>query len=484
MGTPIPVSKGRGSNAARYAQAGRARHVNAFTEEIGEEGKTVDLTVAINGWELAATLINGAGVRKMLPVDNTLLMIAGRLLFSTNIGFSPITTVGGIPSDGPVSMAANRKTPNKQVAIVCDGLSFLYEAGVLAALTDPDLPPAIWVVEVDSYFVFIIRDGRWFLAGPNEGSSIDPLDFAEAEASSDNNVAGVVRGRTLIILGEKSAEFWDPNGDPDFPFSRTTAISVGCYAGGTVGKLLITKKDQAAVETVIFAASNHDGAYVGVVALSGYSPVTISTPEVDELVRAEPDKSSLSAMALTEDGVPFYILSGSTFSIAYNGKRGDWDHRRSNGSPRWNAACNAQFGDNVLFGHRTTNKVYRSRRDLLDEAGLPIIMQIQPPPIGMWPLGMNVNELWADFITGVGANDGDEDNDDPEVIIDYSRDGGDNFSVQRRKKLGRGGQKQTRVKLRTLGRFNHNGLTLRFTISAKVAKGLMQLAVDATPTRG
>lgn len=482
MGDPIPVSKGKGSNAARYAQAGQARHVNCYTEETGEEGKTVDIIVAINGWELVATLTNGAGLRKMLVVDSQLLAISGRLLFSTNIGFSPITTVGGIPSDGPVTMVHNRKTPNKQVAIVCDGLYFFYEAGTLTPGADPDLPPPIAVTEVDGYFVFIIEDGRWYLAGPNT-SDIDALDLAEAEASADSNVTAVVRGRTLIILGEKSAEFWDPNGSGDFPFSRTTAIDVGCYAAKTVDKLLVVSKNAPAVETVMFCGTDHNGAYSGVMALNGYTAAKISTPEVDRLVRDEPDKSSLEAMAFIEDGIPRYVLSGSSFTKAYNAAKGEWFDLKSNGEDRWNASCYAQFGSLVLFGHRSLNKIYKSLPTALDEAGEPIICVIQPPPIGMWPQSMIVDQLWADFITGVGRNIGDDDTDDPELIVDYSKDGGENFAVQRRVKLGQQGQKQTRIKLRTMGKFDHNGLTLRFTVSADVIKGLQQLAIDARPVR-
>lgn len=482
MGDPVPVSKGRGSNAARYAQAGQARHINCYTEETGEEGKTVDIIVAINGWELFATLTNGAGLRKMLVVDSQLLAVAGRLLFSTNIGGSPVQTVGGIPSDGPVTMAHNRKTPNKQVAIVCDGLWFIYEAGTLTQGSDPDLPPPIAVAEVDGYFVFVIADGRFYLAGPNT-SDIDAIDLAEAEASSDSNVTAVVRGRTLIILGEKSAEFWDPNGSGDFPFSRTTAIDVGCYAAKTVDKLLVTKKEAPAVETVMFCATDHNGAYSGVMALNGYQAVKISTPEVDRLVRDEPDKTALEAMGFIEDGTSFYVLSGANFTKVYNATLGFWDDRKSNGQPRWNASCHAQFGNLVLFGHRSTNKIYKSLPDALDEDGDPIICVMQPPPIGMWPANMIVDQLYADFITGVGRNSGVDDDDDPELIVDYSKDGGDNFAVQRRVKLGQQVQKQTRVKLRTLGRFDNNGMTLRFTVSANVVKGLQQLAIDARPVR-
>lgn len=481
MGEPVAVSKGKGSNAARYGQAGLARHVNAYVEDIGEDGKHPDAVYAINGWRLFSTLANGSGLRTMLELESVLLAVSGQLLFRLNSA-GVATLVGGIPSDGLVTMVRNRKLPNPQVAIVCDGLWFIYQGGTLTQGTDPDLPPPIAVCEIDGYFIFIIADGRWFIAGPNEGLLINPLDFAEAEASSDANVMAVVRGRTLIILGSKSAEFWDPNGNPTFPFSRTTAIDIGCFAAASVAKVLMTKKDAPSAETVIFCGTDSNGAYSGVMALSGYSAVKISTAEVDRLVRNEPNKASITGTGWTEDGHAFYCLSGSTFSKCYH--NGEWHDRQSFGQQRWNASCHAQFAGMVLFGHASTNKIYESRFDLLDEDGNPIVFQIQPPPIHMAPRAFLCNQFWADFITGVGQVVGADEEVNPVVSFDYSRDGGASFAAQRQLSLGTTAQRTTRVKMRTLGRFDQNGMIPRFTCTAKVTKGLQQLWIDPVPLRG
>jgi hypothetical protein len=483
MGDSVPISMGRGSNKARFGQGGATQFVNAYVEDMGEAGKTSFSAYAINGWNAFASLPNGNGVRRMLGVDDVLLAVANRLLFSTNAFGTAVTTIGGIPSDGFVTMAHNRKTPNKQVAIVCDGLWFIYEGGTLTQGSDTDLPPPIFVVESDGYFFFLIQDGRWFLAGPNEGLSIDPLDFAEAEASSDKNVAAAVRGRTFIPFGEKSAEFWDPNGDPIFPYSRTTAIDVGCYAAGTVANLLVTKGGTAR-DMVIFAGTNKEGAYAGIMALDGYQPTVISSPEVDRLVRDEPNKAALRCLAWTEDAHSYYTLSGTSFSTTWDGKTGEWHDRRSISSPRWNAGCVVQFGGMTLFGHQTSNTIANSLPDVFDENGSPIVWQIQPPPIHMYPKWFKVNTVYVDMITGVGLNSGNDDDDQPELVFDYSKDGGVSWAVARRIPLGGMNERYRRVKIRSLGRFDHNGVTLRFRCSAKVVKGLQQLAIDATPLKG
>jgi hypothetical protein len=149
---------------------------------------------------------------------------------------------------------------------------------------------------------------------------------------------------------------------------------------------------------------------------------------------------------------------------------------------RWRSNCTAQFANETLYGHYASPIIYRSDRDLDDEAGDPIVWQIQTPPISMWPVAFKVNALWVDMVTGVGINSGVATDDSPELIIDYSKDG-TNFGAETRHSLGATAQRQVRVKRRGLGRFNHNGMTLRLTCSARVARGLQQIAIDADPLR-
>lgn len=483
MGDPVPVSIGRGSNRARQGQGGLSAHVNAYTEDLGEMGKTPFTAFAINGWQLFAALPGVAGINAQLAIEDSLLLaVTGRQLYSISPG-GAVTNVGGIASDGLVTMARNRLTPNPQVAIVVDGLWYIYQGGTLTQGTDPNLPPPLCVVESDGYFIFPVADGRWFLAGPNQALPINPLDFAEAEASADNNVTAAVRGRTLIFFGGRSTEFWDPNGDPVFPYARTTAINFGALAAGTVARAAVVRRGSL-VDTIVFAATDQNGAYCGVAVLDGYSPTIISTGEVDRLIRDEPDKTSFRSMGWSEDGHLFYLLSGSTFSKCYDGKTNEWHDRKSEDSPRWNGICHAQFGSRCLFGHQSSPNIYESKASLLDEAGKAIIYQIQPPPIIMWPKGFKISRVWLDMITGVGLSADTDWNSNPVVVLDYSKDGGDSWAAARQLPLGAIAQRWVRLKSRAFGRFDGNGVTLRITCSAKVVKGLQQLAIDASPLRG
>lgn len=480
MVRPLPISLGRGSNKADHGQAGLASFENCFAKDLGEEGKSSFTVQVINGCEEFA-VVNTAGIETMFGMEFLLLTVAGNVLSSVSLDGGAVTEVGGLLGDGLVTMAANRRTPDPQVAIVRGSLWYVFSNGILTAGSDADLPPPIYVVEILGYFVFLIEDGRWFISSNND-ILIDALDFAEAEASADKNVAAAVRGRTLFIFGTRSIEAWDVSGDATFPFAFTTSINMGCYAAGSVRNALIWQSGRMS-DTVIWAATDQNGGYAGIFMLDGYQAVPISTTEVDNAVRDEPLKSSIRSMAWTEDGLPYYAIAGSTFTMVYAGKTGRWHRRYSGTGGRWYANCCAQFGSKLLFGHHSNGKVYESRHDLMDEAGNVIVMTIQPPPINTWPLSFKVPAIYIDMLVGVGKISGNEMDADPNLIVDYTTDGGVTWSAERKLPMGRIGENYRKLRVPALGRFGPSGFTLRMRCSARVSRGMQQLAIDVVPLR-
>ena len=481
MAEPIPISLGRGSNVSRNGLEGINEFVNAYVEELGEGGKVQFPVYAINGLESFATLSGGAGVRAMLPLDAQLLAVSGRILFRVTAG-GVATAVGGIPTDGLVTMARNRQQPNPQVAIVSEGLPFIYSGGTLSSLVDTDLPPPVCVVAIDGFFVFPIADGRWFITDIDEGTTVDGLDFSRASTSPDGLVMAAARGRDLVLFGLNSTEFHQNTGGEDFPFTLTTSISIGCFAAGSVANSTVIR-GEATVDTLIWAATDSQGSYLGIVMLNGYTPSVISTPEVDRLIRDEPDPASIRSFAWTEDGHPFYLITGTSFTRVYDSRTaaggGGWHARESYGSSRWRGSCHAQFGGAHIFGDIDDNELYSSQPDVYTEAGSPIIWSITPPPVHMFPHRFRVNALHIDAIAGVGLVSSTEEQANPVLMLDYSRDGGASYGALRQCELGRASQRHVRVKERNFGIFDKNGVSFRMSCSANVIKGVMSAAIEA-----
>lgn len=481
MGEPIPISLGKGSNKSKFGQEGIAELVNCYFEPLGEGSKAGSAIYARNGEEDFATLTNGTGVRALLDLGSKLLAVAGRRVFEVGPGGSPATDVGGIPSDGFVTMARNNASPT-QVGIVCDGQLHVYEDGDVAQSADTDLPPPVCVVAKDGYFILPIQDGRWFIAGPNT-DAIDGLDFASAESQPDDNVMAAVRGPDVILFGTRSTEFWQNTGAADFPFTRSHTINVGCYAAGGVQNIM-ARVNERMVDSVIWPATDNQGAFAGMYILDGLTPVKISSAEVDDLIRSETDRTGIRSQAWTETSLNgqthnFYNISGTSFSRTFDTTTGNWHARKTQGSDRWRMSCHAVFQNDHIWGGQSTNKLYRSLPSLLTDSGEELIAQWTLPTVHMFPHRFRVNGFYLDALTGVGAASATDADANPVLVIQYSKDGGISWSAPRYASIGAGGQRHVRVKERSFGMFGPHGVTFRGSCSAAVIKGVQQVALDA-----
>ena len=131
-------------------------------------------------------------------IFDKLLAVAGQLLFEVTDDGSSVsqTQIGGITQEGVVTMARNRNA-NPQVAIVCDGAYYIWQASVLSLVSDPDLPPPNSVDWLTGYFILTISDGRMY-ASSIDGSGVAALDFARAESNPDR--LGARQGARLRVL--------------------------------------------------------------------------------------------------------------------------------------------------------------------------------------------------------------------------------------------------------------------------------------------
>lgn len=457
----IPVELGRRSNRSRHGHEGDARLVNCYAESLGAEGKAPYAVYAHDGWTDFSTLTDN-GVRAMLELDGYIYVVADRSIIRVDQAGNA-TSIGGIIGDGLVTMARNRAA-TAQIGVCADGIFKIITGTTVQSVTDTDLPPANSVCHLDGYFILTIPDGRYFITSINDGFSIDGLDFAKAEANPDGLLRGVVRGRDVCLFGPKSIEFIANTGGADFPFSRTTSIDIGLLSPGAVAEV-----DQ----TLAFVA--HDGT---VRVLNGYQAQPISTPDIDRLIDDEPDKSDITAMSWFARGHTFFAVSGSNWTQVWDARENLWHERESYGVGRWRAATAVQLDGAWIFGDYTQPKLYRQAPDSYSESGQPIVMTIQTPTVHAYPYRLEHNRLYVDAIPGVGLNE-QTSNDDPQIMLSYSEDGGATWSDERFVGIGRQGHTKARIVARRLGTADEDGRIYRIRVSADVIKGIMAAAVDA-----
>jgi hypothetical protein len=208
--TPILGS----SYVARSVNAADSRMVNLFPEVVPDGGKEPAFLQRCPGLRLVATVGDGP-IRGMWKFGDFLYVASGGKLYRADGNFA-VTELGLINGSGPVSMSDN----GTQLFVACNPDAFIYNAstGVFAQITDPDFPGAVTVGYLDGYFVFNEPNSqRFWVTSLNDGTQIDPLDFASAEGNPDNIVSLMVDHREVWLFGNNTIEVWYNAGLGRFP---------------------------------------------------------------------------------------------------------------------------------------------------------------------------------------------------------------------------------------------------------------------------
>jgi hypothetical protein len=183
-----------------------------------------------------------------------------------------------------------------------------------------------WVDYVDGYFTFVRPDSeQFYLSAIDDGTNLDALDFSSADRQPDKLLTHRVFKGEIYLFGEFSTEPWVNSGGADFPFVRYNATPIEV---GIVGKRAVAITSDAIV-WVGQTKSGHGYVY----AMSGYSPVRISTQDQEE---------KLGAIDLTDCVLWTYHIEGAEFvgieapaletTLVYDLATKTW-HERARGTP-------------------------------------------------------------------------------------------------------------------------------------------------------
>jgi hypothetical protein len=436
---------------------------------LGEEGKAQFAVYPIDGKEVFATVANTNGIRALLalPQDNRLYGVAGRTIFATDPSGS-VSVVGSLLADGFTTMAANRRSSNPQIAITASGSNILVTNGAAATISDADLPPANSVSEVNNYFIWTIDDGRIFASALGDGSTIDPLSFAEAESKADKLVRGYTANNLFMAFGTSSTDFFTDVGTTPFPLQREHSNEVGLLAGASVATV---------EQQVMFVAD--DGT---VRRLNGYQATRVSEGWVERAIADDADRASIIAFTWFDRGHTFYAISGTAFTAIYDAMTGLWHEARSYGFNRWNFAAATTYAGRTVFGSLVDGKLMTSGPSLTSEAGAVIMCEVRCPLTHASPTRLQWDTLHVDVIpntltTGTPGTG-------PLFAMDYSEDGGRTWSAQRIVDAVALGERMGRVPpFRRLGIAPPAGRTVRFTWDASAVRGITGAVAEVTKLR-
>lgn len=402
--------------------------------------------------------------------------VQGQSLFRLNADHS-LDNLGSIEGISRVSMADN----GTQLMILIPGgkgYVFSEDPDSLLEITDTDFRAngnPLFVTFIDGYFCCTTDEGQKFIISAlNDGLSWNALDFGSAESSPDSVVIPVVHKNQLFIAGERTIEAFQNIGGADFPFRRTGLF----YDEGVISPFSMVKT----TDSFMWIGAGADEEPV-VWALDGNNSRKVSTQAIDQLLQrlSERELEEIFGWSYGQDGHYFTGFQLPETTIVFDHATGRWHDRQSRverGDSTWNiipcrhAAFVSAYG-RTYVGDTQDGRIGVLDPDTYTEYDTDIVR-----PVTLQPFQNNMQPFFVPMLEAtVESGVGNDEDPDPVIRLQVSRDGGKTFTDERERPLGKLGEYDRRAIWRRNGRFDRFAV-LRLTMSDPVKPVLIQLTAD------
>lgn len=444
---PLPFIGGSYLSRSRNFDAERA--VNLYPEASGSgQSKSIAMLLGCPGLVLFSALAGG-GVRGCIRFSAAqAFVVVGGNVYSVDVN-GVGTLIGAVVARAtPVSMASNGIT----VMLVCGPEGYVINPTLLTVtkITNPAFLGADTVGYAEGYFVFNQPGTGEFQISGLLDNTIDPLDFATAEGSPDLLLSLLVNQLEIWLFGTASTEVFFDSGNADFPFERIQGafIEQGCAA----------KFSPAKMGSKVYWLSADDHGQGMAVAATGYQPVRISTHAEEFAWQQYSRIDDAIGYTYQLEGHSFYQLTFPTGNATwvYDEATQLW-HEKAWRNPadatlnRHRSNCMMAFANKIIVGDWENGNLYQYSLDAFTDNGgvLPAIRQAPHFASGdnTWTI---FDRFWVDIETGVGLVTGQ--GSDPQVMIEWSDDGGHTFPNYRTVSAGKVGEFRARAVIRRCGK--------------------------------
>ena len=435
---PVPLFGLGNFGKSRNVTAQQRTNLYAEVHQDGEKGNltlypTPGLTTFVN--------FGAYPIRGMWKKDDILYVVNRFTLWKvTNDG--TMTNIGTLlTSAGRVDISDN----GTQIIVVDGPNGYIYNTSTLAfvQITDPDWPGADTVTFLNGYFIVQKPNtGRFYCSSIYDGLTWSALDFATAESNPDNLIRVIADNGQILLLGPDTTEFWSDSGALDFPFARVGAAAIewGLAARWSLCKFM---------DSIIFLRKNRLGA-VQVCTLSGYNAQPVSNPEMDFIFNEYSAVSDATGFAYMVSGHPFYQINfpSANESWVYDGLTKEW-HKAESSSGRHRGEIQQNFLDKSYVSDYENGKLYLFEDGVYTDDGLSIAREFisRHQSTGNYSF---LSKLWLEMEGGVGLLTGQ--GSDPQLMMQYSKDGGHTWSNEVWVDIGAIGRYGTRAVFNRLGR--------------------------------
>lgn len=458
------------------------RCINLYPE-IDEAGTEKDGGVAALIGTPGLKFLNSVGpgpIRGMyLATTNVVYFVSGSAIYVMDQRLQPIQVGAMLTNQGPVSMVDNGisifmvDNPNGYFGqLSVPDVNVLGNSHTVVQTSDPNWQGSTQVSLVDGYFIFNKPNTFEFYVTNLLSTTINPQGFATKE-SPDYIVGHASDHRNLWLFGSKTTEVWYNAGvSPGVPFQiiQGSYMEIGCAAAFSIAQL---------ANSLIWLGQDPRGA--GIVYMTqGYQPRRISNHSVELAIQSYGPLGSAWAWTYEQNGHQFYCLNfpQADTTWVFDVATEMWHERAgySNGLlTRHRVGTHvAAFGQH-LVGDFQSGKLYRLDENTYTDNEAPIVRRRASPHVSAGMKWIFYSKFQLDFQPGVGIQHGL--GTDPQVILQWSDDGGHTWSFEYRASLGRVGKTEHRAIWRRLGKSRNR--VYRVTISDPVEVIMIGAELDA-----
>jgi len=470
----VAVDFGHTSNPDVSGFGSSQRLLNGYPEALGQAAKSPLPIYAVPGtsrFDQGSTGLNGP-CRGMLYVYGKGLYVVGGTAAALFDDSGNATPVSGTIAGSSMAIMADNQQPNPQIGIVADSIYYVLDTGA-NTISQPamsSLPAPNSVTFLDGYLVFSIDDGRIFQTNLNDALTVNALAYATASSRADGLRRIITHRGALIALGEASLEIWEDAGTTPFAFAPIRAdIDIGCIAEQTVATV---------ADALMWVDQN------GVVRqLTASEPVRISTHSLERAIAnlTWDERRALYAVYTHFNGHDFYAITSPYWTWEFDLATGLWHERASGGLSNWFAQGFESFNGKVVIGSSEDASLHILDDTSQTESGNPYLFLAQSAPLHDFPKGLIVDQLDVDIIPGVGVTGASAIAADPQLMLDWSDDGGHTWTGGRTASLGRAGERFAVASFHQLGATQRAGRTFRLSCSSPVMRGILNADARVRP---
>ena len=462
MGNLAPIPWAKQSAHDKSAKATLEQLVNCYAEANPPDSESPSKVLSCPG--LRPWFAFGTGpIRGMALLVGKLLVVSGQELYRVDPNGSG-TLLGAILGAGPVSMAADDSAGAGvgQCFIASNVGSYV---ATLTSLAVVDNVYYSSCTAQDGWLVAIVAGtNRFVFAGPDDFTTIQPLNFSSEDAYNGLALAVVSCNGLLSIFGSQFATQYYNSGNAAQPFAKTQGgvNQLGC--GATLSTAII--QSQSGQMSIAYLAARTGPSQWGG-ASTGYSVQTlgggrISTDGIESWISQRANPSSCRSWSYRQSGHEHLVMNFSDGSICYDFTTGLWHDRVSFGQPRYRADCYASAYGLDLVGDYQTGWLYSLDPTYYLDNDQQLTRQIVPPKLCGEGNRLTCSDLRLNFQAGM-ALDGNGSGSDPQWSLEYSDDEGATWNFLPPRSAGKIGQNSQQARWPRTGTFYDRNY--RFTYS-------------------